>query len=183
MTPTEAMAKHNLIVTDSFIAFSRSRNRNNNDRSLNWSVSLVRLIRERNGMELGEPDRKVIMVTDYSAGIGHIPKFEYSNRTLDYSRYINQVCETGIAAVNPRVSMYKLIHLHPKPEDVLYSLLSDSEVLNYRGFEDWASSMGYDTDSRKAEAIYKACMKTALELSQEIKQAEMAELREAFQDY
>lgn len=45
----------------------------------------------------------------------------------------------------------------PKAEDVLDCIASDAAgFINARGFEDWASEYGYDTDSRKAEATYRA---------------------------
>jgi len=48
----------------------------------------------------------------------------------------------------------------PRLDDVLDSLASDaSGVENARDFEDWASDYGYDTDSRKAEDIYRAVVK------------------------
>ena len=56
----------------------------------------------------------------------------------------------------------------------------DSDVLNYDCFEDWADCMGMDTDSRKAEDIYNACMKIALKLRQLIK---LSEAQEAFEDF
>lgn len=44
----------------------------------------------------------------------------------------------------------------PTAVDVLDCLLSDATGYdNARGFEDWASEYGYDTDSRKAEDTYK----------------------------
>ena len=46
----------------------------------------------------------------------------------------------------------------PTTEDVLDCLASDAgSMINAQTFEDWASELGYDTDSRKAEKIYKAC--------------------------
>lgn len=46
----------------------------------------------------------------------------------------------------------------PTAADVLNCLASDSaSVENARSFEDWASDLGYDPDSRKAEKIFKAC--------------------------
>ena len=46
----------------------------------------------------------------------------------------------------------------PTAADVLNCLASDSSsVENARSFEDWAADLGYDTDSRKAEKIFKAC--------------------------
>jgi hypothetical protein len=48
----------------------------------------------------------------------------------------------------------------PKINDVMDCLLSDaSGYENSRDFEEWCSEYGYDTDSRKAEKIYKACEK------------------------
>ena len=50
----------------------------------------------------------------------------------------------------------------PTAADVLNCLASDSSsVENARSFEDWASDLGYDTDSRKAEKIFKVCEKQA----------------------
>jgi hypothetical protein len=46
----------------------------------------------------------------------------------------------------------------PKTADVLDCLASDAASIdNTRGFEDWCSDFGYDTDSRKAEKMYKTC--------------------------
>lgn len=43
----------------------------------------------------------------------------------------------------------------PTAEDVMECLLSDaSGYINARGFEDWASDYGYDTDSRKVYRTY-----------------------------
>lgn len=48
----------------------------------------------------------------------------------------------------------------PSLADVMECLASDaSTVENSRGFEDWAEDLGYDTDSRSAEATYQACVK------------------------
>lgn len=48
----------------------------------------------------------------------------------------------------------------PTVEDVLNCLASDSAGLdNSTTFESWCAEYGYDTDSRKAEKIYRACQK------------------------
>ena len=44
--------------------------------------------------------------------------------------------------------------------DVLWSLQMDSHDWEST-FEDWCDCMGYDSDSRKAESIFKACQDTA----------------------
>lgn len=53
----------------------------------------------------------------------------------------------------------------PTGEDVLSSVADDSGGFdNARSFEDWAEEYGYDTDSRKAERIYKEVGKNAKKL-------------------
>jgi hypothetical protein len=48
----------------------------------------------------------------------------------------------------------------PTAADVLSSLLLDSSgVTQTADFEEWAADYGYDADSRKAEAVYRACCK------------------------
>lgn len=54
----------------------------------------------------------------------------------------------------------------PNALDVLYCLVSDASSLhNARDFEDWASEFGYDTDSRKAEKLYKTIKLQAKKLN------------------
>lgn len=51
----------------------------------------------------------------------------------------------------------------PSAADVLSCLLLDSSAAE-GSFADFCDDMGYDTDSRRAEAIYKACKVTARKL-------------------
>lgn len=49
------------------------------------------------------------------------------------------------------------VMIPPKAEHVLDCIAADAAgFINARGFEDWASEYGYDPDSRKAEATYRA---------------------------
>ena len=51
-----------------------------------------------------------------------------------------------------------VLYGEPRVADVLDCLLSDaSGVENNPYFEDWRKEYGYDTDSRKAWSMYKAC--------------------------
>lgn len=53
----------------------------------------------------------------------------------------------------------------PTAEGVLDCIASDSAgVENARSFEDWCGDYGYDTDSRKAERIFKVCEAQAQKL-------------------
>lgn len=59
---------------------------------------------------------------------------------------------------------YGITH-EPEIEDVLNSLALDSSgIENARSFEDWCGEYGYDTDSRKAEKIFKVCQRQAKKL-------------------
>lgn len=50
----------------------------------------------------------------------------------------------------------------PTIEEVMDCLASDAaDADNARSFESWCSEYGYDTDSRKAERIYKVCVEQA----------------------
>ena len=56
-------------------------------------------------------------------------------------------------------------YYRPELANILDCLASDSSSYeNARNFEDFASDMGYDTDSRRAERIYNACGKLAKDL-------------------
>jgi hypothetical protein len=70
----------------------------------------------------------------------------------------------------------------PRAASVLYSLVRDNEAASI-SFREWCSELGYDVDSRKAFAIYEACQQAHDKLVKVFTQAELAELREALQDY
>lgn len=47
----------------------------------------------------------------------------------------------------------------PKAADVLHSLMLDADTGRYcETFEDFCAEFGYDTDSRRAEQVYNACV-------------------------
>jgi hypothetical protein len=53
----------------------------------------------------------------------------------------------------------------PEINDVLYCLASDANTVeNARSFEDWCGDLGFDTDSRRAEKLWKASEKEAAKL-------------------
>jgi len=75
----------------------------------------------------------------------------------------------------------RLQKLNPTLPSVLYSLLSESTAYG-QTFEDWCGDLGYDTDSRKAEEIFKACESTGRKLSK-IDGNAIERARELLQDY
>jgi hypothetical protein len=157
----ELLAKHGLTVESVFIPWSKSRNAGEKMPSLNWRVTLV-----HNG-------RKVL-TTDYSAGYGHAPSYRQGDNTLFTHNRIENECERGKSYTGKAIL--------PEPRDVIYSLLMDSEVMDYDSFESWADWFGYDQDSRQTEKTYNDCLKIALRL-RKIGESVIEELREAYQDY
>ena len=160
-----------------FVPFSHSRNKAEKHPSLNWVITLAK--------------GRQTLQTDYMQGCAHVPEYSQRERTCDtrwYSDYIVKVCEQGIYL--SRVTYERAQGTWkgqpvpaPKITDVLYSLCMDSDVLEAGSFEQWAGDLGYDTDSRKAESIYRACLDNALKLRMMIGDANLSKLRELFQDY
>ncbi len=74
--------------------------------------------------------------------------------------------------------------IRPKPADVVHCLLMDGSAhFDAQTFEDWCADLGMDTDSRKAEAMYRECDATGKAFARAFTAAELSSLREAFQDY
>ena len=76
------------------------------------------------------------------------------------------------------VKMSKAVE--PKIKDVLYSLASDSDALEYQ-FSEWCDNLGYDLDSIEAKKIYESCQENGFKLKR--LGLDIAELQEFFQDY
>jgi hypothetical protein len=162
-----------------FIPQSVSRNAGEKQKSLNWRVSL-----ERNGRALA---------TDYMQGIGHVPGYRQAFGRLslaqaEVKRAQEAAAESGkYPRVDSRGELHSFLPGKPLPapllRDVLYSLVLDSDVLDSAGFESWAGEFGYDTDSRKAEATYRACVEIALQLRALLGGETINKLRELFQGY
>jgi hypothetical protein len=75
------------------------------------------------------------------------------------------------------------VPIMPNAVDVIYSLNLDADALNYATFADWAETFGYDTDSRIAEATYRACLAIGLKLRAALGDAGLLELNTILQDY
>lgn len=176
----KAMQEHGLSVASVFIPYSQSRNKAAGWQSLNWRVTLL-----RNGRE--------VVTTEYGAGIAHCPSYKNPPTfpggkvdTYNRGRQIAEEIETGRACAGFYESIGAVkrgAKIEPDACDVVNSLILDAGVIYCGSFEDWASEYGYDTDSRKAEAIYRACLELALKMRAGLGDACMASLRDAFADY
>lgn len=171
-----ALARHVLTLRTEFIPLSQSRNAKEKRRTLNWRVTLQYKGRD-------------VLTTDYSAGEAHCPSYK-QNATMRDDACIAYECEHGVraqifnGAPMPRaMATRERRNIMPETSDVIHSLLSDAQVLDYSTYEEFARDMGYDEDSRKGESIYRACLELALKLRNGLGESVLADLREASQDY
>jgi hypothetical protein len=142
------------------------------DYSLNYRVTLTK-------------DEKGLLELDYTMGIAHCPA--YAGRTLggitvDAAAALKQECETGKVCYGQHMLRGKKIL--PDVVDVWWSAMQDaSGVLLCSTFEEWAGELGYDSDSRKAEEIYKECLRLALVLNRALGAEAMKKLEEAYENF
>lgn len=178
----QALRNLGLSVSSTFVPFSQSRNKAEKSPSLNWKITLL-----RNGRD--------VLTTDYSEGCGYCPSYKQTY-TLDGKTKTDRLftekaialeCETGRHA---RKSLSEGVETDPtKPaimpdsNDVIWSLLSDSDVLDSATFEEWADSLGFNPDSKKVEKLYRDCLDNTLKLRAAIGDDGFNTLKTAFQDY
>lgn len=172
-----AICQRRGITMDSvFVPFSKARNakpRPGSDkpwRSLNWRVTLK------------DSGGRVILESDYAQGEGHAPAYKLSAKEMggrdSVMRHdaITHEIETGRVYVRPFSGTSKQIPA-PSIGDVLQSLAMDSDAIDAGTFEEWASNYGYDTDSRSAESVYRACLESALSLRRGLGESLLTEIR------
>lgn len=174
MTPNEPIDALGLSLESEFVPFSQSRNAKEKHLSLNWRVTLLCKTRK-------------IVTTDYGAGMAHTPAYKAAKGNKDsvynHTR-IKTECEKGFAVQpNSEYTINRNAPILPDAKDVIYSLIQDGWAIDYPTYEGWASDLGYDEDSRKGEAIYRACLEIGLKLRASLGEAGLTTLREAFQDY
>lgn len=171
-----------LSVAAVFVPLSQSRNKGEKYPTLNWRVTLrrARLLPPEAGVDLFD-----VLTTDYSAGSAHCPSYRQGHRTVFTSERIAFECEHGKRA-RWLESAGMLTGGEPiklDAVDVIHSLALNADVLNHSSFEEWASDLGHDPDSRAAENIYRQCLEHALALRNAIGEDGLRRLQEAGQGY
>lgn len=172
----EFMEKHGISYAAQFVPFSRSRNAkpgvNPRDRSINWRVTFM-----RGGRAFS---------TDYTQGIGYLPEHLQPQFGGGYSllmaEEIVRTCEEGkaptpIGGYQNWNNVFRVALKAPTARDVLESLALDSDVDDFRSYDEWASECGYDEDSRKGERVYNECQLLAREMRAVFGSDAMRELR------
>ncbi|MEI8017705.1 MAG: hypothetical protein WCH39_05855 [Schlesneria sp.] len=164
-----------LTYSAKFVPQSASRYRNESQFTLNWTITIAN---SRSSLEF-----------DYSQGLNHL-----TPQQQNFLRNTCGVCETSIAQVEARKKIVEtgvvLGFLSsgnrvkpPEFRDVMHSLLLDLTAIDYGSFEEWADDMGYDSDSRSAEATYRLCLDNGLKLRSMIGGKKNADLHDLFHDY
>ena len=108
------------------------------DLSLNWRVTLSK-------------DGRTIIETDYGQGIGHAPSYKQGTNSFADFDLMRKEAETGRTGKFGNGWLKK-----PTLTEVCYSLALDAQS-GQESFEDFCGEFGYDPDSRKAEATWRAC--------------------------
>lgn len=158
-----------------FVPQSASRNASEKQPTLNWRLTLAR--------------KGVTLNMEYTQGIGHLEGYNArAARSMAGDAVIRKIVETGKVPVGFKTDPYSEgFSSRPLPvpplADVLYSLLGDADVLNYGTYEEWAPELGYDTDSRKGEALWHECRKIGNQFRRLFTTAEYETLRQHFEGY
>jgi hypothetical protein len=129
--------------------------------------------------------QKLVVAMPYRAGIAHIPGYaEYFKgrqaKTDEDFRRLNKILKSGKGDL---CQPHNQMEIRPELKEVLYSLVSDGDAVNYGDFESWAENYGYDTDSRRAENIYKKCLLIGRALVSALGTEGYEQLCTAYQDY
>ena len=149
MTFEKLVNKWGITFEHTFVPFSVSRNSKADYKSLNWKINLC-------GREF-----------DYQQGCAHAPAYKRKwEGSGQLQTAIDAECEKGLKVKGfdwtGRMPLMSRDRIAPDYKSFLYCLYSDSDALNYTGFEDWCDNLGFDSDSIKAKKAYDDCVSTGL---------------------
>lgn len=179
-----ALTKLGISVESQFVPWSKSRSfdpetgRDASRKSLNWRVTLKK-------------DGREVITTDYTAGIAHAPSYAGHDVkrhgckfSIDHCKSLEHEIEKGTAA---KLMSYGGIMpgapILPNVADVVWSLVLDARTLDYPTYEDFADTYGYDRDSRKGEAVYRAGLEIGLKMRAGLGEKMIAKLERLFENY
>lgn len=150
-------------------------------------------------LRISNERRQIVWTGEYRLGVGHVQwpsaaivAANYHSSTRGLTSDEENVCRIhargqtvkktpeGLATeASAAAKLAKIQEVAPNLNDVCHSLLSDgSAFFDGQRFEDWAADMGYDADSRKAEATFRACDEIGRALSRALSRDQLDGLRE-----
>lgn len=140
---------------------------------------------------------KPVWEGEYKLGVGHVKPGHWKRAksilgTTQYFRPHESVIRTLAenpnamladhnAHVRAAVAVAGKFGIKPALEDVLSSLVMDNP--NDMSFEEWCADFGYDSDSRKAHAIWEACCEVGRKLRRAFTPEELTKLTDAATNY
>lgn len=136
---------------------------------------------------------RAVLATPYQMGVGNVkPQSAKSIGSLTmegqslfeawkrkpHANFVNKARWAEVAAAIARAQK-----IAPGLPEVLHSLLMDGGAHTQSlSFEDWASELGYDSDSIKAQSIYSACVEIGRQMARGIPRDVLDKARELVQD-
>lgn len=112
------------------------------------------------------------LATPYRLGIGHVnlAKFNLNASRDTFGMSVNMLSMARCWKANPSANFLdkdlqaqvaahiaRVQKVQPNAGEVLACICRDALEATESTFEEWASNLGYEEDSRKAESIYNAC--------------------------
>ena len=158
----KVIAELGIVCASKFIPWSKSKKASEDYRTLNWTITL-----SRNGKEF--------LICPYSTGIAFCPSYRLTWRSTVHKE-CEWECEHGL-------DFQDHMPIVPDTRDVIFCLLKDAQALDFKDFEEWCNDLGMDSNSRKAEAIYQACLLNGWTLIRGLGEDGLEKLKEVFQDY
>ena len=160
-------------IKSKFIPFSKSRYKDDEILSLNWEITLLK-------------NEKEILSSDYSMGTGHCPANKTNNKGSNLKEMIAKECEEGFETWYGNALYYVHVNkkkpIHPDMVNFVWCIFCDARY-GTDNFEDFCSNFGYDTDSRRAEKMWKESVEIAAKFYSSFTTDEINKLEEIYQDY
>lgn len=157
------------LAEDFGLTLTAGNRRGHYDASQSWTSIRFDCILSRNGRE--------VWSGPYHIGVGHLKNLATVERANGKLPRNAAPTKAQLIALTHQATVESL---KPKLTDVLHSLLSDGAAyFDGQTFEEWAADLGYDTDSRKAEAMFRECDATGRKMAQAFKPDELEALRNA----
>lgn len=142
-------------------------------------------------LQLMDSRRQPIWTGEYRLGVGHV-KWPKNREPYPLGITQDEMYALNTIRMNPGAQLKdkqlwadtaarlaKAQKVTPGLDDVCSSLLSDgSAFFDGCRFEDWASDLGYSSDSIKAKETFEACDKIGRDLSRALSRDELSGLRE-----
>lgn len=151
-------------------------------------------------VEVSNARRQVIWTGPYYLGVGHVKPYPYgtvgtlaTKFTPDEENCSHHWARGAVFKKEPKAmqlqastaaKLAQYQKVAPKLDDVCHSILSDGAAFfDGERFEEWCANYGYDTDSRKAEATWRACDDIGRALARGLSRDELDGLRQWASNY